>query len=568
MNKGDQLAEEESRLVLEELASILGSKAFANAPIVRAFLEFVVQETVSGRGDRIKAYVIASEVFGKGAQFDPTNDTIVRTTAARVRKALYAYDIEARHDRHVVITLPKGRYIPTFEVRETPPSAPRRPWPGPALRPFPRRAAAIAAGLVASLALCLLGFSYWSKERARPLGDVAIQVQPVGYGGAAPHALARAVAQTVDIQLAPALSRLGLANIYVQDRPVPETNLKTDADRIAFILKTHLTGPDELRWQLIDAASGQLLWTSRYKLTGTDPVSIDKAVEKVSFQILGEGGAVPLMLERYRGDIFSKSTCLSRAQLLQTVASDKLYPNMRECLERAVVDSPGDPSAWAILSSFYSVRTRYYAKEDPESRAELIERAGRAAEEAEALAPGAYLTKIALMQHALNLRNIEKFDHLQNQLRASYPGDIYLKLRIASRLARLGRGREAMAIYNEAQQDWDFDLKSRAAEIALADFVQGDFEQAWREALRTTSDQRYVLVLKIAILGKLGRAEEAQPFIRRLLDADPNFRDTYYAWLSERSWAHSVAIDMADGLKKANLAVKRDDRAALTWAQP
>lgn len=74
--------------VYEELERILTSSAFEASERKRQFLRFVVEETLSGRADRIKAYTIATSVFGRGDDFDPMQDSIVRIEAAGLRRAI------------------------------------------------------------------------------------------------------------------------------------------------------------------------------------------------------------------------------------------------------------------------------------------------------------------------------------------------------------------------------------------------------------------------------------------------------------------------------------------------
>ena len=42
------------------------------------FLEYLVNETLAGRGERLKAYNVALEVFERPETFDPTVDPLVR----------------------------------------------------------------------------------------------------------------------------------------------------------------------------------------------------------------------------------------------------------------------------------------------------------------------------------------------------------------------------------------------------------------------------------------------------------------------------------------------------------
>jgi hypothetical protein len=71
-----------------QLARILGAERFSRAERLKRFLTFVVHEYLNGNTDQLKEYSIALEVFEASEDFDPEKATIVRTTAARLRKEL------------------------------------------------------------------------------------------------------------------------------------------------------------------------------------------------------------------------------------------------------------------------------------------------------------------------------------------------------------------------------------------------------------------------------------------------------------------------------------------------
>jgi serine/threonine-protein kinase len=101
--------------VAEELNRILASKAFRQADRLKRFLTFIVEETIAGRGERLKEFVVGVEVFGKDDTFDPRNDPIVRVQARRLRAQLTRYYREEAQDGELVIDLPKGGYAPVFK---------------------------------------------------------------------------------------------------------------------------------------------------------------------------------------------------------------------------------------------------------------------------------------------------------------------------------------------------------------------------------------------------------------------------------------------------------------------
>lgn len=77
--------------VRSELARILGSECFVTSSRMRALLEYIVNRTLDGHGERIKEYTIGVEVFGRNEDFDPRIETVVRTEAWRLRARLDRY---------------------------------------------------------------------------------------------------------------------------------------------------------------------------------------------------------------------------------------------------------------------------------------------------------------------------------------------------------------------------------------------------------------------------------------------------------------------------------------------
>ena len=105
------------------LARVLGSQTFRQVERLKRFLDFIGRETIEGRGDRLKEYVIGVQVFDKEQLFDPRADPIVRVQARRLRARLERYYLEEGHNDEQIIDLPKGRYTPAFRPRTASPAA-------------------------------------------------------------------------------------------------------------------------------------------------------------------------------------------------------------------------------------------------------------------------------------------------------------------------------------------------------------------------------------------------------------------------------------------------------------
>lgn len=97
-----------------QVEKILESEIFIGSTQLSKFLHFVVEEALAGRDASLKAYTIGVEVFGRGDDFDPQSDSIVRVEASRLRQKLREYYLTAGRSDHVFIDIPKGSYRPRF----------------------------------------------------------------------------------------------------------------------------------------------------------------------------------------------------------------------------------------------------------------------------------------------------------------------------------------------------------------------------------------------------------------------------------------------------------------------
>ena len=104
--------------VREALQRVLESAAFARSKRLSALLRFLMEETLGGRGDRLKAFTIAQEVYRRDETFDPRVDSLISVQAGRLRSRLKDYYETVGRDDPVLINLPKGTYTPAFTRRQ------------------------------------------------------------------------------------------------------------------------------------------------------------------------------------------------------------------------------------------------------------------------------------------------------------------------------------------------------------------------------------------------------------------------------------------------------------------
>lgn len=101
--------------VREHVERVLCAPEFSQSHRMQAFLRFVVDETLAGRGAQLKAYTIGVSVYRKGDGFDPSTDPIVRVDARRLRRKLQAHYADAGAGERLRIDIPKGQYAPRFK---------------------------------------------------------------------------------------------------------------------------------------------------------------------------------------------------------------------------------------------------------------------------------------------------------------------------------------------------------------------------------------------------------------------------------------------------------------------
>src|SRR5260221_2258656 len=159
--------------VRTQLQKVLSSRGFARNDRLSGFLRFVVEQGLAGRGDELKESIIGVEFFGRRADYDVRQDSVVRNEAGKLRARLAEYYVAEGAADGLIIELPKGGYKPAFRRIEqaiAPVSVPagsrRRAW----------------IWLFAALAGCAVASAgFWWEGGQRRKGPVSIGGIPLFY---------------------------------------------------------------------------------------------------------------------------------------------------------------------------------------------------------------------------------------------------------------------------------------------------------------------------------------------------------------------------------------------------
>lgn len=110
--------------VREKLREIIASRHFRSSKRSQQFLEYVVEQKLSGNESEIKERLIGIAIFGRDNNYATGDDPVVRVQAGEVRRRLERF--QAEHEDGISIELPTGTYVPIFRTRQvgTAPEAP------------------------------------------------------------------------------------------------------------------------------------------------------------------------------------------------------------------------------------------------------------------------------------------------------------------------------------------------------------------------------------------------------------------------------------------------------------
>ena len=119
-----RLPPEKAEEVLLVLGRLLASPLFRSSRRCQTLLRRIIEQTLAGEVDSLKERALGVEVFGRSADYDTSQDPVVRASAAEIRKKLAQYYQEAGHSLEPRIELLPGSYLAEFHFPNEPRSAP------------------------------------------------------------------------------------------------------------------------------------------------------------------------------------------------------------------------------------------------------------------------------------------------------------------------------------------------------------------------------------------------------------------------------------------------------------
>lgn len=552
-----------------QLARILDSADFVATDRDRRFLAYVVEESLAGRAERIKAYSIATEVFRRDASFDPQSDPIVRVEAGHLRRALERYYLGAGREDPVEITIPKGGYVPVFAGRVAP-SPVVETTPAPAvLPPAParRRLLSWGAALAVALLVVVAVVSAGRSGRGGPPGQPDIPrllVQPFDDLARtdASAAIARGLTQEVVGQITKFKDIVvvagrggGEANSAPVEGPTPRYVLDgtVDVDADTFRLQT----------QLVRRSDDAVLWANSYTgdLAVSRLVEIEEDIARQVATALAQPYGVIFQADASRQvenppDDWTAYSCTLSYYAYRATLDGATYSKVRKCLEEAVARFPTYATAWALLSQTYIDEIRFGFAPDPVVRPGPVDRALAAARRAVELDPTNMRGLQAKMFALYFSGDVEAAMRVGEQALAMNPNDSELMGEYGFRRALAGDWPAGCPLIRRARELNPGPLGYYEAALALCAYFDGDLPEAavWIRNTGVPDNPMYHLI-GAAVFGEAGETASAAAEVDWLRAHAPRIVADPRAVIAGRVLRPADVKRLIGSLRKAGLGI-------------
>ena len=484
-----------AELLRAQLDTLLSAPDFKASPRRRKLLTYLVEQTLAGRAERLKAFDIAVAVLGRDERFDPKEDPIVRMEARRLRHDLEEYyQTAGAHDR-VRIDIPKGGYVPTLTLIETEAAPVPAATPVP---PAPRRrlvtGLALAVGVLAIVLVeAMYGIRPWLPAEQTNLHDVEAGkvTSPVVMpfeslnAGEAEKLLPRGL-PSGRVRDPPHLEQLGVyAGIVppgVPAAPPPPVTLRLDGSVIRDEARIRVAA------RLIDTTTGEVQWSDSFE-RHADMAAVleiqDDLAARVAERLALPNGVLAVAAERYaasRPRDLSSFDCVQRAVRLRRLTDGTDRAGVTACLEEAVAREPDYADAWAMLSWMLLDTTRLQLP-DPVDIPSAMQAGRVAAERAIALAPRSSISLRALANVYYQEGDFAEAERLFRRTLELYPQDPETRAQLGWRMVARGEIAEGNAMLREAiARSWRSPNWYHTS-LAVGLFLNNEPEAAYEEAL-------------------------------------------------------------------------------------
>jgi adenylate cyclase len=505
-----------------ELKRILESPDFDASQRSRDILRFLVEETLAGRSRTLKGYTIATQVFGRGNDFDPILDPIVRI------RALDRYYLMQGKQNPIRIEIPKGTNVPTFHDRA-------------------RMELDKEPGMENLFEVSFEGD--WPSVLVCPFQNLTRDPDKdyLGIGLAT--------------ELASEISRFQELRVLLHS---PEEHGRRAAGQGArFTIEGNIRedrGGIRLAVNLIDTTSNEQLWSDTYSSDFEAARLIvfqEKIAQEIAAKTVGGHGVIAKTLSQESKDKLPSQLKTYEAVLryyeFYLKHTPESFLRAKEALEHAVRFEPECGQVWGMLGHIYA---NIYSLEFPGFETAL-EKAREYAIRGVQLSPDNQRCRGILAQVFMFSNEIDAALTEANRALALNPNSLFLLDGIGYLLTLLGNWKRGPELIREAIQRNPY--YSLYVHYALwVDWIRQDnYEQAHLEAMNfRRSSLFWEPLMQAATFGLLGRYEEGKQAVQKLLELKPDFPSRGRILIKHYIKFDDIVDRVIEGLSKVGLKVE------------
>ncbi|MGB5749818.1 MAG: hypothetical protein WBM69_22770 [Desulfobacterales bacterium] len=519
--------------IRDQLEQILASDEFRASDKQRAFVSFVVDETLADRSSQLKGYTIAVSVYGRPEGFDPQVDPIVRVEAGRLRRALDHYYLTAGKNDPVRIEIPKGHYVPTFHMARIQPS-------GTKTHPPERDASELTTG---------------PSVAVMPLINLTGGKKQEYFTDGLTEELTAEIARYQDFQVIASQSTMRFKGRQIDPREVGRDL------GVRFLLTGSVRKDSKtvkVTIQVLDTSTAEQIWGESYKRnqTAADLIAVQ---EEIANRVIGAiADQFGLIQRRLSGESRKKAPAdleaydaILRFYQYETALTPAAFEKALTALQQAIKIDPDYGLAWAMLGHLHADN---HALGFCEIEASL-DKALTFAQKGVALAPNNQFAQDALTLVYFHRGDKEFFLQHAEETIALNPNSPYIVGVAGWHMMLYGEWDRGLALLQKGMKLNPYHPSWFHLAPYMGCYHRGEYEMALAEALKFNFPGLYLdPLMRAAALTQLGRQNEAKTAVSQLLKLEPDFATRGRGMISRYVKVDDLVDKIIEGLAKAGLA--------------
>jgi TolB-like protein len=527
----------DGRVPTKEQVRNQAEKILQTGPLVRTnrarkLFQYIIDQTLAGNAKRLKQYSIATEALGRGSDFDPDTDPIVRLEASKLRRVLDDYYLRSGSNDPIRISIPKGSYVPAFELVDWKGVDPSLASPGVVNFATP--------ALSVQRLLVIPPRAQLKNSASQELTDGLFEQLSVE------------LARYSDISLvtpSEALSEIAIdpigAGMRSHARFVVSGSVRQNSKQIRITVRLH------------DVRAGSIIWIECFDLDANSSVGLqieDKTARHIAGAIADYYGVISHTLSLqsvYSGSKpWNLQDAIQRHRCLARTLTERVYRIARADLELGTTHAPFHPMIWAALA-----HTIFYGNvlgfDDDQNWMPLVYRyAQRSFELDHKCAFG----HVVMGLHGLYQREFQDVFETCKRITQDNPHAPSTKLSAGFFRALAGDWENGVAMINSALSvllhppGWAYRV------TFLDHYRRKNYGEALHEIGKYHSPENFTPpLLRAAALAQLGRIEESSSSVAEVLRVCPRLTEIAPRYFRYLTAFDDITDHLADGLQKAGL---------------